>query len=1001
MRGASLPLRNVCRSLKKLVFGISLTAFLCGRPGLASAQPVIETAWRITDSRPFSGRAVGVVGAAAYRASGRSGGPSFLYTYDRWLKENRPKTVQWLTQKGFWKPGQRFGWDLLVVAPVSERKARQTFGPGTIAFRTEGFPESHSARVLSFLRQHLPVLTEIYGDPIASPPGSSRQVTIVLDELLDALDGGVYNAVTDEIRIAEFDPGRASDWFNLIHQVLHAFRGPLLLSFPSWEEGTARAAALMACMRLRNEGVAELRNFDPKDPFEGDPLWILPLYDWLNQPPLGSPFFVSPTGFEPMAFWRIGASASAWLKVATEDRSFFRKFNEALVRSPDPLALRGDTPALVDFAASLVSTVEGRTFHDWYRRQWVLNTGISVGPKLYVFAVPQHIGIVFILHHFRTTPQGDEQPLSGIARLIYRNDQSSDLYSEEGNEVDIIDGEGIIAPQFFNIGGPNLILVDIFANNLATTIPFPYMVRGEEPTENPVWGGVVGSLSGSLTVRFNERTELTASVQRGVFAITQGLDVGTFYRLEVSHRDPSGFSGSVRLNSAFDITGLILLTHPAVVRRTLTLDPGIHLFANPLSPPAADEAAALGIPPDRLLLAHWNPTRAGFFKYEFYPRLSTPMAPGIGYWLKLFDQTTLIVEGAPINPQLPYEVPIFGGFNQLGNPYADPPPLSASQILVAYGSEGPVPLTEAERLGWVQKSLWTWTAQTGYRISESIQPWHGFWMRCLRPSGVRVIFPGERRRQFAQRIASVAGEDEPKGPIFGLRVEAPGSPPDEENWCGLLSDQPVPPVWKPPPLPGTIYSGFLPADGKGRGETISLLACDYRQGGPGQRWLFVVRSDLPNSVGARLSWRLSPDWQRQGVLTITDRHTGKTVSPYQISSYSFEMTRGEERQFIIESRPVSKGPMVFIRRIQRHKGGGFSAEVTVSGPAHVRTDLISLTGRLLRTADERFVPSISTFTISWNPGRVDLGPLPMPCLIRVQATDLSGRSRQAARLMLP
>ncbi|MCS7224748.1 MAG: hypothetical protein NZ959_09375 [Armatimonadetes bacterium] len=959
-----------------------------------------QDAWTILDARPFSGRARGVVGGLSVQLGQRLSARQAIYERDQLLAAKKPRLIKWLVEKGIWRDGQRLGLDLMVVPPISveRQRSRQVFGPGRLTFRMEGFPDAVAQRIASFLTAAMPVLIEVYGQPVTTPPHSDRQVTIVLDELLDALDGGVYNSVADEIRIPEFVPGRAADWFNLVHQVFHAFRGPLLLSFPAWEEGMARAAAHIACIRLRNLGFSELRNFDPKDPFEGDPLWILPLYDWLNQPALGNALFLGPSGFEPMAFWRIGMSAATWLKVAAENPAFFRLFNQSLVAATDPLSLRGDTPALADLTAALVPTVEGLTFSDWFRKQWVLNTGISVGPKLFVFAVPQHIGILLIIHYFRTTPEGDEQGLSGSARLVYRNDQSDDLYAEEGNEADVLDGEGFIAPQFFNIGGPNLIFIDLFVNNLMTTIPFPYMVRGEEPSENPIWGGIVGSLSGSVRVIFNDMTELTATVRRGVFAITQGLDVAQPYRLQVSHQDEVGFSSSLRINSAFDITGLILFSRPAPVTKTVSLPPGIHLFSVPLFPRNSDEASALGIAPNQLLLARWNPTRPGVNKYELYPRISTPMAPGVGYWLKVLRETTITVEGAPVSPDLNYEVPLFGGFNQLGNPYPDPPSLPVSALQVAFGLEGPLPLDIAEQRGWVQKTIWTWSPQTGYRIAESVEPWQGFWIRCLRPSGVRLIFPAGRSQRRSPSAAFATGDGaESLGPYVSFRLEAPGSPPDSENRLGLATGQEIIQVFKPPPVPGTLYGGFVPDRVFRSAGERELLSYDLKPNSSRLRWHFLVRSDLPNKTTAQLTWSGSKQWSPNFWLTMTDPTAGHNFSLHQRSAYSFTLAPGEERLLIIEARRGNRLPLVTINSLRSDRGKGLSLVLTVAGPARVRTEVFTVSGRRVGLLDDRFVPSVASVPVQWN-GRMEGSFMPRGVyLLRVTAEDLEGRRFQAVR----
>jgi hypothetical protein len=992
-----------------------------------------QTAWQLIDTKPFAGKAKGVVGALGVPTRGltktqvRIYGRQRALEWDARLKRTKPRLIEWLIKQGYWKQGQRLGVDAIIVAADSiSPRSRQNYGAGNLQFRFENFPSAVEAKIRDFLDRAIPVLVEVYGPPITSPPGSTRTVTIVLDEALDALDGGVYNAAADEIRLPEFVPQRGYDWFNLLHQLLHAFRGPLMLSFPAWEEGQARAAAMIAAIRLRGQGVAELSKFDPKDPVHGDPLWVLPLYDILNQPPLGNPVFLPPSGFQPMAFWRIAMSAGAWLKVAAENPQCFRLFNAALLSLPDPMAVRGDTIALVDLMREIVPRVEGMDFYDWYRRQYVLDTGVSVGPKLYAFAVPLHIGILLILNHYRTSADGDEFPLNGIAQLVYRNDLTDDLYAEEGNETEIYDGEGFIAPQFFNIGGANLVFIDIFVNGLALTVPFPYMVRGEEPNENPIWGGVLNALSGQIQIRFNDLTDLQpVNVTRGVFAVTQGLDIYQLYRLRVRHVDEGSEAVEYR-NAAFDIYCLIVQARPSVITMEVTLPAGIHLFSVPLLPTSFDEAEALGISPDELLLARWNPLRPGELKYEFYPRITTPMMPGVGYWLKLLRETTIRVEGTPVPSDQPYQIPLYGGFNQVGNPFARDLPVG--EILVAFGNEGPVGLAEAERRAWVQNAIWVWDKVQGYQLAQTVRPWQGFWVRALRPSGVRLVFnwsrtrgagrgTGERSRLAQIQPMSVGTLSSnsslvprPSSPVpilwsVRLIVTAPNAPADTENRFGIASGSQLPSrIFKPPMVPNSVWAAFVCEGtrdmGQGTGE-VELVAHDIRPDGSSRKWRFIVKSDLPDNTPVTLRWEGLAQLPRTISLVVTDLTTKERFSLRSRSSYTFIAQRGETRQFLIEAVQSSSAPLVRIVSVQSLRGRGLTARLVLTAPAQVRSEIRTLTGRTIRILTDTFVAQPSPFNLLWD-GRDRTGtPLPFGAyLLVVNARDEFGREQQVIRTVM-
>ncbi len=1002
-----------------LLAALSLTVgFLLSQPLPSSSapHPSPRLAGQLVDTRPFAGKAQGIIGALGVPTRGLS--PEQVRTLarhlaldlDAQLQATRPKVIDWLIRYGRWRPYQRLGVDALIAPNDAPTRSRQPFGAGDLAFQFQNFPAAIEARLRSFLQTALPLLTDLYGPPITSPPGSTRTVTVVLDENLQALDGGVYDAASDTIRLPEFVPSRGYDWFNLLHQVLHAFRGPLLLSFPAWEEGMARAAAIVASKRLRDQGVAELANFDPKDPINGDPLWVLPLYDLLNQPPLGNPTFLGPSGFQPMAFWRIGMSAAAWLKVAAENPQCFRQFNAALLSQPDPLSVRGDTVALVELMRTIVPTVEGQDFYDWYRRQHVLDTGVTIGPKLYTFALPLHIGVLLILNFYRTVQiaQGagivvDEQPFTGIiAQLRYRNDQSDDLSPEEGNETDIIDGEGFIAPQFFNIGGANLIFVDIFAGNLAMTVPFPYMVRGEEPNENPIWGGVLGALEGRVAVRFNDLADLSpVTLTRGVFAVTQRIDLGSLYRLRLTHQAEGMAESTEFRNGAFDFTCVILHARPSVVTLQKTLPAGIHLLTVPLFPVVSDEAQALGIPPDRLLLARWNPMRPGDFKYELYPRITTPMMPGVGYWLKVTQDVTLQVQGTPLLEGDLYQVPLAGGWNQVGNPYARDLPVS--EIGAALGTEGFVDLETAQRRQWLDATVWVWDAQQRrYQIAQTVQQWQGFWIRALRP-GVRLIFGSARKRMGKSANGQVGRGQIPRvlmpslatrpSPLWGvqLSVTAEGMA-DTENRFGVSRPDAAPTrIGKPPPVPETIWAAFL-------GDDDEKLAHDFRPDRPTQRWRFVVVNGTDNPLPLTLSWDGLASVPRSVRLWATDMATGETFSLRQRSRYTFTAQPKEKRPFVVSALTVQGEPMVRILSVQPLKGRGVMVQALVTAPVSLQVEIRTLTGRVIR----RFAVNASgRFSFVWD-GRdendrfVPTGPY----LLALIAHDDDGRTQHAVRAVM-
>lgn len=721
---------------------------------MCACSVAFSQTYEVVDGTPFETRVRGVVGVVPVDLTGVRTSKQLrwrvqLATRDiEWrLRRTRPMLISFLRRCGFWQT-DRLGIDMLVTAvePRSKRILRpemltgrlvapaihsRTYGSGRLEFEFVGFKKETAEALRNWLNSAMKTLVDVYGQPVSSPPGSTRKVRIILDTALDALDGGIYSPSTDEIRIGEFE-GRKFDYFNLVHLVMHAFRGELVLSYPAWEEGMARAAAVIATRKLTP-------TFDPSDPLDGDPLFLMPIYDLLNQPQLGSPFFMPPSGYQPMAIWRYGMSAAAWLKVAAENQNFFRQFNEAYYSLYDASAsvpLSGDVPLLKRIASRIVPKVEGIDFYDWYRRQFVLDTSVRAGFKLYVFNVPLEIGIIIAINYYRTTPIGDEVPLNALAQLIYSNDISDDLYAEEGNEVEIVNGEGFIAPQFFNIGGANRIRVDISVEGMRKVIHFPYGVRGPENKENPFFGALIGADSGQVTISGDEMKAI-AEVKRGVFAITGGVDLNGLRKFKIEHTADGGTTVMEFRNVGFGFYVLMLNAVGSIITVTKTFKSGWNLMGIPVLPLNSDEAEILGIPREKLLLAHWQPNLIGTSKYEIYPNISTPMHPGVGYWLLLDKDTVVSVKGMPIPTDEPFEIPLIGGFNQLANPF--PFAISVKDFRVQYMDGQPLDLQSASQAALVNPTVWVWTQDKGYEAAEIIEPWGGFWIRSLKPVGVWLL----------------------------------------------------------------------------------------------------------------------------------------------------------------------------------------------------------------------------------------------------------------------
>ncbi len=393
------------------------------------------------------------------------------------------------------------------------------------------------------------------------------------------------------------------------------------------------------------------------------------------------------------------------------------------------------------------------------------------------------------------------------------------------------------------------------------------------------------------------------------------------------------------------------------------------------------------------------------------------MMPGIGYWLKLLRETTLRLEGTPIPTDVPYQVPLFGGWNQVGNPFARDLPVS--EIFVAFGSEQPVDLTTAEQRQWVQRTVWVWDPQRGYQIAETVSQWQGFWVRALRPSGVRLMFGtelgkrGVGRRTAANSQGRVSKGEHSKAkaahhsPVANRQpsllwsvhftVTAPGSPPDTENRLGVFRLSPLvtrhPPLVKPPMVPGSVFAGWESTDG--------LLAHDFRANRPKQVWTLIVRSDLPDGAPVTLYWDGLTQVPKSVRLSLTDLTTNERFALRNRSSYTFIARKGEARKFILEAIQAPALPLVRITSVQPLRGRGMLVGLILTSPAWVRLEIQTLTGRTVRVIAERFITQLPSVTLFWD-GRYQTGNfVPFGTyLLCVIAKDEDGRQQQAVRTVM-
>jgi hypothetical protein len=339
-----------------------------------------------------------------------------------------------------------------------------------------------------------PIVQQVYGDPARSI--AVRVINDGAQTEKDSLLGGAYvtgSGVQPEIRLYRYGSNISLER-SFLHMMVRAFHDTASFSYDAWEEGFTRAATVAAGelvdRQIQIQRPAGLEKMDFVGRTEGGDAFYYQMsnYDLLNQPALSNnTFFTSWVDslqggdkFVGMIIPRLGMSSTAWLKVyverlRTDGQSFFHLFNEQYyAQLAGNAGLAGNVPGLKCIAAGITASVESQPFDNWFRKQFVFDSSVSIGKKLYAFSFPpttpsspgtQGYSMPVFLIYYSTTATGDETRLAGTVYPVYWDYlYKTDIFqSGQYEQVPIEDGEGYVTPTFFvdNMGGPQRVMLFI------------------------------------------------------------------------------------------------------------------------------------------------------------------------------------------------------------------------------------------------------------------------------------------------------------------------------------------------------------------------------------------------------------------------------------------------------------------------------------------------------------------------------------------------------------
>jgi len=942
-----------------------------------SAIAAPSAGFRIIQNEPFGAIATGIAGAIPLEISGSAGARyqarSAALQEGQINPADRARAEQLMRSLHFLGPNAQLT-RIRIVAPVrngalavSHSIITPRVGGRSVAtrvaplkFQFQGFATDQQAQLQKFVQVVYPLMVQVYGNP--APQQQGKTVTVVSDA--NAGDG-VYNlpdakATTSggEIDIAFDLRNPDSNYYNLTRQMLIAFHGPLIFGFDAWELGFSDAAALVTYYLVTGSP----KDFDPSSMG----VYLLPAYDFFNRPELGNPVFFASNTSVNLGYYRAGMAQSAWLKVYVENPNFFRQFNAIYYTQFNAITagvpLAGNTPALKRIAATYAPTVEGLNFNDWYRRQYVLDTAITAGDKLWLGIVPlasftsgdTRSFFGGIVQRYHTLPSGAETPLGGTGTITALDEKGRDItaLSAELNhdkrvifnsygeaEIDKQNQPGTALPVvgFSNTGTPDQgrIALVVRVANAENVAYFPYGVAGTVDQPSAFYGATVGTDTGRIAIQNSGISSTVATLSRGAFATAAAVVYPSGPRVKTTFTltpTDGGAPKTLYRNSAWAMAsgqaqslGVLLETAPGNSAFPLSVRPTatnrLRMISLPLFPIQTDEAAVLGVDPKKLLLARYWPNLAPYRtvsngvvygvtadKYELYPNISEPFAPGRGYWLNLAGNLSTTVRGGQPTRSQPYEVPLLAGWNQIGVPYNLTFSLNAIKVRLLNGT--PVSYAAAVANGWISPGVWRWLPEGGYARVDSgdatnqrLLPFEGYFIYTRQPRGIKLVF------NAASPTAAVVAT---RNLLWQLPIAAMAATArDADNAFGTVAVQKgqplVMPAAKPPAATRALTLSFLSggtpaADATGAGAESGWAESLVAPFTSTASWSFIVDGATAGET-MRLEWGDPSRIAAAINLTLVDEAIGQRVAMINanhVQSYSF-VAGTSARHFHIEA----------------------------------------------------------------------------------------------------
>lgn len=465
------------------------------------------------------------------------------------------------------------------------------------------------------------------------------------------------------------------------------------------------------------------------------------------------------------------------------------------------------------------------------------------------------------------------------------------------------------------------------------------------------------------------------------------------------------------------VEGTFAVMETALPPPAITLSKGLQMVSIPFKPSRAVPSEVFGLAPEAIKMACWK-AEGGYAVYD--PQASQQdrevafVVPGKGYWVK-FDQPVHVPKQGGLLPEEGIALPLSAGWNQIGNPFVRPLPWSVEDIYVRRNDDVKT-LAQAQQAGWIEDYAWGWQQDennpfTGRYVlvydqnilpgvQGQLEPWKGYWVYAHQDCELILPSPSEQRTRGIAHRAKGRGQ---KG--WSMRLQASVNGNIGETVIGIANGTRGLTIGLPPEPPeGASTVQVLVLD---KGQPLAVdVKNEMRQR---QEWDVLVKWDVgqrANSRGQRVEGieEVTLSWDGVGYapkdvsLTLVDMATGTRRYMRTQTSYRFRPSEGEtERRFKVIAEIGNARPLRIVGlKAMAMRGEGVVIEFSLTKPAQVQAEVLTLTGRRVAVLGEQRNQGAGMQRLVWRGVANDGTKIPGGIfIVRVMATDEEGRQVQA------